>query len=42
MDKITKYILVEKNKEYQKLKAFFKDQYKNSNKLLKTIRKTKY
>ena len=34
-------ILVEKNKEYEKLKEFFKDQYKNSSKLLETIRRTK-
>jgi Fic family protein len=33
--------LVEKNEEYKKLKEFFKDQYKNTSKLLETIRRTK-
>jgi len=40
LDKNSK-TLVEKNEEYQKLKEFFKEQYKNASKLLEIIKKTK-
>jgi len=34
-------VLIEKNQEYFRLKEFFANQYKNSKKILETIRKTK-